>query len=441
MTDSCNRLAVGRDKIDRLSDLPINVMHQIQDHMSIEDAAKMSILSSTWRYAWASNPKLVFDTPFCTKRMASNTIDIISTILLQHHGAIKIFLVDISVIHSSQHSVIDQWMLFLSTNGLVDLTLRNQNNVNAPYELPSYLYSVGLERLVLSNCIFRPACSFRGFHKLKTLLLKRVAFELVAATSSLWMPNLERLRFTQCSGFGFLNIYAPNLFCLCFYGCGNDTLKLSPFMECTKLKIVAIESHDEVSLNRQDKTMKLTNLLSSWPNLSHLILGRYFLKFFASGTGAESLPTRLTRLRCLYLSDCDFDREDQISPLLSILRSSPNLEILQILSGQRNKCDMEMDVNLIEEQDNRAQGRLNNLQMLLIKNFHGSRIEVRFVRFILGSTPLLRKAILLVDTNVNERQYLKISEELMQFPRASPRSKIVFRPCSKEQGRSSMPCC
>ncbi|XP_059290576.1 F-box/FBD/LRR-repeat protein At1g13570-like isoform X1 [Lycium ferocissimum] len=415
MTDSGNILAVGGDELDRLTDLPINVIHQIQDHMSIGDAARMSVLSRTCRYIWASNPKLVFDTKFCTKRTSSNTIDMINTILLQHHGAIKIFLLDIPSIHSSQHSVVDRWMLFLSRNGLVDLVIENRNNVNAPYKLPSYVYSVALERLALLNCIFKPPCHFQGFHMLKWLDLRLVAFELDAATSSLWMPNLENLGFIFCSGLHFLNIYAPKLLVLCLYGCGADTL------------------------NRQDKAMKLTDLIiSSSPNLSGLTLGRYFLKFFASGTKAESLPTRLTRLRCLFIWDYDFDSEDQLFALLSILRSSPNLKTLQFLTLlQWKEGDMEVDVNNFQGPDYGSQ-RLNNFQILQINKFRGSRAELLFIRFILVSAPLLRKAILLVDTSLNESQSLKISQELMRFPRASPKSEIIFEPWSIERARLSL---
>ncbi|XP_060215441.1 putative FBD-associated F-box protein At5g56390 [Lycium barbarum] len=318
-------------------------------------------------------------------------------------------------------------MLPLSRNGLMDLSIENQNSGNAPYKLPSYVYGVGLESLVLSNCIFRPPCSFRGFHKLKRLHLMQVSFELDVATSSLWMPNLERLSLTLCSGLRFLNIYAPKLLSLTLLACGTDPLNMGPCMDSEKLQIFSI-----VSLNRQDKAVKLTDLLSSWPNLSLLILGRYFLKIHPQ---AESLPTRLTRLRYLYLWDYDFDSKDQLFALLSILRSSPNLKTLQFLMwGQMKKGDMEVDVNNFQEPDYGTQ-RLNNFQTLQINSFCGSRAELLFIRFILASAPLLRKAVLLIDTSVSESQSLKISKELMQFPRASPKPEIIFEPWSIERAR------
>ncbi|OIT30983.1 PREDICTED: F-box/FBD/LRR-repeat protein At1g13570-like [Nicotiana attenuata] len=432
MMDICKRLAVGRDKLDRFMDLPINVIHQIQDHMSIEDAARMSILSSGLRYVWASNPKLVFGAQFYLNRKLPGKTDIISTIVSQHHGAIKTFY---SIIHSPQHSVVDEWMLLLSGNGLTDLTLNNLKDAKAPYRLPSCVYGVELERLDLWNCIFRPPCSFRCFRKIKTLALRQVSFELDVATSSLWMPNLEKVLFMQCSGIRHLNIYAPELITLVFFGCGTDCLKLGPFMDCVKLKLFAISFEEEVSQNRQDKAVKLTNLLSSWPNITLLMLDRYFLKFFASGTGAEKLPASLNRLRVVNFHNYDFDGVNQIFPLLCILRSSPNLKALTFLLCQRKEGDMEVDLNLLEGPHCMTQG-LDNLQTFEIKNFHGSRTELRFVRFILASAPLLQKPIFLVDRSVNESRSSEIRKKLMQFPRASPKSEIIYKQyCWEEEAR------
>ncbi|MCD9644548.1 hypothetical protein HAX54_032829, partial [Datura stramonium] len=46
------RLKVEGDtlKLDRLTDILINVKHQIQEHLTIEEAAKMSVLSRSWRH-------------------------------------------------------------------------------------------------------------------------------------------------------------------------------------------------------------------------------------------------------------------------------------------------------------------------------------------------------------------------------------------------------
>ncbi|PHU21403.1 hypothetical protein BC332_06510 [Capsicum chinense] len=197
---SCDskRPYVEGDQLDRLTALPISVKHHIQERLSMEEAARMGILSRPWRYVWASIPKLVFSAQFCQRKPL---IDVIDTVLLQHHGAIKTFVLEISSIPPSKHSVIDQWMLLLLRNGIMNLNLLNLQDA-APYILPSYMYDVELESLCLANCIFKPPCSFRGFHKLKSLSLLKVVLLLDdIAASFLWMPYLVILQVNACSGF------------------------------------------------------------------------------------------------------------------------------------------------------------------------------------------------------------------------------------------------
>ncbi|KAJ8543041.1 hypothetical protein K7X08_005564 [Anisodus acutangulus] len=107
-----------------------------------------------------------------------------------------------------------------------------------------------------------------------------------------------------------------------------------------------------------------------------------------------------------------------------MLRSTPNLKDLLFKSGSKMKGGVEDDVNHFGGRAYSTQG-LNKLQKLKIEAFHGLRAELLFVRFILASAPLLLKIILLVHESVHEREYLKISEELMGFPRSSPKLEII----------------
>ncbi|XP_016446519.1 F-box/FBD/LRR-repeat protein At1g13570 isoform X3 [Nicotiana tabacum] len=426
MTDTYKGVEDGRDKLDRLTDLPINVIHQIQEYMAVEDATRMSVLSSKWRHVWASNPKLIISVDFCITRKQLGTLDIINRVLLQHYGPIKTFLLDISMIHPSEHSVIDLWMLHLSRNGLVELTLRCLEYLNTPYKLPSSVYGVELEHLSLSNCIFRPPCSFRGFHKLKSLTLSRVAFQLDVATSFLCVPNLKNLMFVKCIGLTHLNIYAPELLTLKVVRCDIETIKLGPFMDCRKLQCFAVISRDEVPQNGQHEAINLIKLLSSWPELRKLLLDRYFIKFLSSGNVAGLLSTRLNDLHDLAFCDYDFNDEDQVCSLLCVLRSSPNLKSLVLVLSHIKKGSGEVDVNHLEGQGCSI-GEFNNLQALRICFFHGSRVELLFVRLLLASAPFLREMIIEVDKKVSESHATKISEKLMQFPRPALTQVIYHR--------------
>nr|XP_009596505.1 F-box/FBD/LRR-repeat protein At1g13570-like [Nicotiana tomentosiformis] len=430
MTNSYKRLRDGRDKLDRLTDLSINVRHQIQERMTIEDAARMSVLSSKWRHIWALNPKLTISADFCRKGKQSSTTDIINRVLLHHYGPIKTFLLDLSIINPSEHSVIDLWMLHLSRNGLVELTLQCLEYINTPYKLPSSVYGVELEHLNLSNCIFRPPCSFRGFRKLKSLSLSRVSFQLDVATSFLFVPNLLDLMFTQCSGLHHLNIYAPELLCLKFSHCGIDTIKWISFKDCRKVKFFAVLPQEEVSQNRQHEAMNLVKLLSSLPEVKALILDGCSLKFLASGNVARRLSTMLNHLVNLEFYGFDFNDEDQISSLLCILRSSPNLKLLNLLLSRIKKGSRKIDVNQLKGQGCMID-ELNNLRALGIHRFHGSKVELLFVRLVLASAPILEKMIINVDEEVSERQATKISKIIGVFAYSRPALTQVI--CQRHQ--------
>ncbi|XP_049380462.1 F-box/FBD/LRR-repeat protein At1g13570-like [Solanum stenotomum] len=414
------KLKVERDELDRLTDLPINVKHQIQEHLSVEEAARMSVLSRPWKHIWVSIPKLVFSADFCHNKPL--IIDVINTILLQHCGAIKTFLVNISSIPSSQHSVIDEWLLLLSRNGIMDLTLQNLDKDrlilnNAPYKLPSCLYGINkLESLSLSNCIFRPTCSFTGFHMLKNLSLLKVVLHLDVATSFLWMPDLVFLQVKLCIGFPNSKIYAPKLSQIFFFTSRTKTLELGHYMDCRMLKTVILAS----SGTNQDRPINMTYLLKCWPEVRNFGLHTYYLKSVA--TEAERFPTYLNNLRTLLLFEFDFDDVDHIFALLRMLRISPNLDNLVLRLSSKKKGGIEVNVNHFEGPAYRTLGLLHKLQRLIIKNFHGSTTEMFFVRFILASAPLLLKTVLSEDAeSVHES---KSSKELMGFRRASPKLQI-----------------
>ncbi|KAF3642488.1 hypothetical protein FXO37_22494 [Capsicum annuum] len=354
------RVYIEGDDLDRLTALPISVKHQIQERLSMEEAARMSILSRPWRHVWSSIPKLIFSSQFCQRKPL---IDVIDTILLQHNGAIKTFLLDISSIPPSKHSVIDQWMLLLS---------RNDNDI---------------------------------------------------AASFLWMPYLVILQVNACSGFPNAKIYAPTLSQVYFLTRRSETLDLGHYMDCRKLKAVRLVSSKE----NQEKAVNLTYLLNCWSEIRDFAMDSYYLKSFA--TEAERLPAYLNSLKVMTLYEFDFDDEDQIFSLLRMLIISPNLNDLRlVLSSKKRNVGMEVNVvNHFEGPSYRTLGVLK-LESLKVKNFHGSRIEMLFVKFIFASAPSLLKSTIFIEDveSVDQSEYVKITKELMGFPRASPTLKMYM---------------
>ncbi|CAH9096282.1 unnamed protein product [Cuscuta epithymum] len=66
------------------------------------------------------------------------------------------------------------------------------------------------------------------------------------------------------------------------------------------------------------------------------------------------------------------------------------------------------------------------LKTVMIQPFHGFKQEMHYVRTILLKSPVLEELVIMGSCNVNASMSLMITRELMSFPRASPKARIVF---------------
>ncbi|XP_009795943.1 F-box/FBD/LRR-repeat protein At1g13570-like isoform X2 [Nicotiana sylvestris] len=186
----------------------------------------------------------------------------------------------------------------------------------------------------------------------------------------------------------------------------------------------------EVSQNGQHEALNLVKLLSSLPEVRALILDGCSLKFLASSDVARRLSTMLNHLVNLEFYLFDFNDEDQICSLLCILRSCLNLKLLNLLLSRIKNGSRKVDLNQLKGQGCRID-ELNNLQTLGIHRFHGSKVELRFVRLVLASAPILEKMTINVDEEVSERKATKISKIIGVF--AYSRSALTQLICQKHQ--------
>ncbi|XP_031390095.1 F-box/FBD/LRR-repeat protein At1g13570-like [Punica granatum] len=73
--------------VDRISDLPTHLMDQILVRLPIKEAVRTSILSTKWRYKWASIPELVFHNDLeCHPIDGRRLVDIVDHVLRSHVG-------------------------------------------------------------------------------------------------------------------------------------------------------------------------------------------------------------------------------------------------------------------------------------------------------------------------------------------------------------------
>ncbi|XP_019159979.1 PREDICTED: F-box/FBD/LRR-repeat protein At1g13570-like isoform X2 [Ipomoea nil] len=315
---------------DRFINLPTDVLNCVLDHLPARDAARTSILSRKWRYIWTGHPNLVLDPQDIVTVTKNDFVGIGNRILLQHIGPILTFHVNLSDVHMSQYPNIDPWILYLSRNGLRQLTVKNSSR--DLYALPSYVFLCQeLTYLNLSNCIFKQPCgTIRSFQNLKELFLTQVAFKPEVSASIFAASKLKALCLKKCSGMDHLNFdgCSPSLSSLVLYK--NHGVKLSCFMNCKSITYAYLILPMEVKSFGPGERINLASLFKYWPLISNLFLDGHHLKLLAAGSIMSALPLKINYLRDLTLCLINFTDLIQISSILSLLHSSPRVHSLEI---------------------------------------------------------------------------------------------------------------
>ena len=111
---------------DLISDLPQSIIEGILTRLPIRDAVRTSILSSKWRYKWATLTQLVFDEKCVILsndrcEVEDSLVKFITKALFLHQGPIHKF--QLTTTHLQCCPDIDQWLLFLSRNDIKELVL------------------------------------------------------------------------------------------------------------------------------------------------------------------------------------------------------------------------------------------------------------------------------------------------------------------------------
>ncbi|KAJ9140636.1 hypothetical protein P3X46_031261 [Hevea brasiliensis] len=248
---------------DRISNLPGNVLENILRHLPLKEAGRTSILSKKLRHRWADVPQLVFDNTFlCSSQKSQNSQSYkllmmnIYEVLLLHTGPIHKFTLSLSGLKSCPE--IDRLILFQSTKGIQDFGLR----IRDYNKLPSHFFScMELRHLNLYACIFEPPSTFKGFGRLVSLELQDVQFTYYFKSFISNCPLLEHLVLRECTQISCLDINAPILKFLYYYG----TYKSISFKNTPCLASVSIyETVGAYPLSSR-KISDLIKVLSSLP--------------------------------------------------------------------------------------------------------------------------------------------------------------------------------
>jgi hypothetical protein len=189
------------DHIDRISDLPCNVIDGILQYLNIQELVCTSLLSRKWRYVWNTVPQLGFCEDFFSRFEDLDDPNpeicrIITEVLLQHNAPIDLFTLDIpsfsNIMITAEY--FNKWILFLSRRGIKNLVIFNYGIFSD--KMPSHVFSCQeLTHFWLSGFnVSVPRPNFHGLKKLLLLHLQHNTYEFGALESLIYgCPLLKEL--------------------------------------------------------------------------------------------------------------------------------------------------------------------------------------------------------------------------------------------------------
>ncbi|XP_042977367.1 F-box/FBD/LRR-repeat protein At1g13570-like [Carya illinoinensis] len=373
--------------VDRISNLPWDVLDTILVSMPLKEAARTSILSSQWRSKWTGLSQFIINDACLPTYLSDKVLrwkeimKIIQQVQSNHSGSIEKF--ELAAYCHPNHSDLEQWIQFLTEKGIKELILQELANVKR-FKLPSRLFSCQqLSCLELNGCIVSPPPTFRGFNCLASLHLTHVSISsdtLEVLVGS--CPVLERLMLLHIHPPSFLKINSLKLKHLKIDSQFQDIcLQNAPLLWSVDIRLRIIPQRPD-----QVRACNLVGVIGCLHGIGKLILHRDFLEFLAYNV-PERLPTMLDHLFALELREIRFESRKDVRVLFSLLGRAPNLEELTI-SVDPTFADSNPLVHFMKEQC-LSGSYFNELKVVKIRGIWGTTTELEFIWFILAHSPVL----------------------------------------------------
>ncbi|KAJ6734929.1 F-BOX PROTEIN-LIKE [Salix purpurea] len=284
-------------KIDRISNLPWDVLDTILVRLPLRDAARTSILSSKWRYKWTNLSQFILDDK-CIHNFISDKASrwieirkIIDQVQSNHSGPIEKF--KLAAYCCPNYSDLDQWIRFLIEKGIKELIIQ-EFSVIKHFKLPDSVFcGPKLSHLELYGCILRLPSSFKGFDCLKILQLSHVLIISDALEHLIRnCPVLEKLTMLNLQNLAYIRIYNPNLKYVKIDSAFEDIcLEHSLLLASVDIRMLPKNRGTTLQHPEQGKVCTLIRVFGSLRGINRLSLSNQFLEFLANKDVPERLPT------------------------------------------------------------------------------------------------------------------------------------------------------
>ncbi|XP_071686700.1 F-box/FBD/LRR-repeat protein At1g13570 isoform X2 [Rutidosis leptorrhynchoides] len=413
---------------DYISDLPQSIIEIILTRLPLLDVVRTSILSSKWRYKWATLTQLEFDDKCVLgthdRSLAeTNLAKFVTRFLLLHDGPIHRFTLSTAYLQSSPD--VDQWLLFLSRKDVKELVL--ELGEGEWFRAPSCLYLCKkLVRLELVRCELDPPLSFKGFLYLKHLNLQQVIIAPDAIENLISScPLLESLTLSYFDSLE-LTIRAPNLKYLILEGEFKDIcLENTPML--VALSVAMYMTDDIAEHFGQSSSCNFDKFLGAVPSLQRLIGHIYFTKYMSIGNTLTKTQITYRQLKVIELYQVSFEDMKEIMVVLRLILNAPNLQELQISGSSNSSSATEASDLDFWENECPRDCTFERLKIVKMTDMSGVPHEMGFIEFLLGNSPVLEIMSITPSVYVTDGS-INLLIELLKFKRASAEAKILFVP-------------
>lgn len=423
-----NKKANYDDHLDRISDLPSNVIDGILQHLNIRDLARTSILSRKWRDIWISFPRLEFDQEFFDlydledfKDHTPEVCIIITEVLFLHNGPINKFTLFVPSGFNITYGYIVKWILFLSRKGVkfIELTTNKWEHCR----MPSHFFSFQeLTHVRLCNFKLLVPPNFCGFKSLVHFHFKCITFEYGALERLIsGSPLLEELYIVSCFGYECIELSAPTLKVL---GIEHIQAKVIGIKHIQAIKSICLEKAknliDLTLVLNQDGVSSLNKIL---PKIQRLTMG-FGSKMLYAGI---IHPSQLINLRYLKLDHVNLDERGELLYIVSVLKNASNLVELVLETYHDNGYKTQAAGRAEELECSSC--CLSQLMTVNIKVGTNFKHVMSLIRFILANSSSLKTLTLNVQLGYNKSDVpilFNFSQDLLWMKRASQGAHIEF---------------
>ncbi|KAF9593122.1 hypothetical protein IFM89_020332 [Coptis chinensis] len=447
-----------RNRVDRISDLPLHVLHHILSFLPTEHAVRTCLLSSYWRNIWRFVHTLYFDESFDDtieeKPQFDFTKFVDSVLILRdpsHLQKLHLNLVDLSV----GESRVNIWIRYSMNHNVEVIDIVNESH--GYFDLTPCIFTCESLRefklngnsLNLSASICLPA--------LKVMHLYEVCFENGQLGEAFFsaIPSLETLILEDCIfddyDIELITIFACQLKTLIMNGDYPRSVEIfAPVLislelnsddstpESIRFKSDIIHLKDvKVSLPAScfESIIQLFTVLKNAHSLA--LRGRFLLSFTHELLVAPSL------LECIQASSCNLRwlklgtefSNAEILAINTILSHSRQVETIKLVNEvSKDECGTTTG-KYFQAEKVWLKYKLPHLKSVEIQDFRGSENEMKFVKVILENAVSLEKLVITASYSGSEtmtefinrkNKMVETGKKLLTYERASSSVGILF---------------